>query len=150
MSVQHFGMSLRRSLSLLAAGALFATSVTPALAATDIRGRWDSNSLRDNEIGYFLTLTPTPQETDTYSGVLRFEYRDGRRGPRMKVTAELVGTELTLRATSGRFDKGSGSLRAVITNDGSTLTMTNCRERLRLVMVNALDSDCVFQRADID
>ena len=122
----------------------------PARAATDVGGRWDSNSLRDNDIGYFLTLTPTPQEADTYSGVLRFEYRDGRRGPRMKVTAELVGTELMLRATSGRFDKGSGSLRAVITKDGSTLAMTNCRERLRLVMVNALDSDCVFQRADID
>ena len=140
----------RRSVSLLAICVVFVASVMPARAATEVGGRWDSNSLRDNDIGYFLTLTPMPQEVDTYSGVLRFEYQDGRRGPRMKVTAELVGTELMLRATSGKFDKGSGSLRAVITKDGSTLTMTNCRQRLRLVMVNALDSDCVFQRADID
>ena len=57
---------------------------------------------------------------------------------------------MMLRATSGRFDKGSGSLRAVISKGGSTLTMTNCRQKLRLVMPRALDSDCVFQRADID
>ena len=143
-------MHRRRSVSLIAICFLFVASVMPARAATDVGGRWDSNSLRDNDIGYFLTLTPNSQKAGAYSGVLRFEYRDGRRGPRMKLNAELVGTELILRATSGRFDKGSGSLRAVIAEDGSTLTMTNCRERLRLVMVNALDSDCVFQRVNVD
>lgn len=143
-------MPLRRNLSFLSVGVLFAVSIAPAHAAADFGGRWDSNSLRDNEIGYFLTFTPESQEADTYSGVLRFEYRDGRKGPRMKVNAEVRGTQVVLRAVDGKFDKGSGPLRAVITKDGSTLTLTNCQDRLRLVMVNALDSDCVFQRPEID
>lgn len=148
--MQEFGVRRRPSLSLFVICAVFVSSVLPARAATDIGGRWDSNSLRDNDIGYFLTLAPEPQEADTYSGVLRFEYRNGRRGPRMKVNAKAVETQVVLRAANGRFDKGSGPLRAVISKDGSTLTLTNCRQRLRLVMVNALDSDCVFQRVDID
>ena len=148
--MQDFGVRRRPSLSLFVICAMFVSSVLPARAATDIGGRWDSNSLRDNGIGYFLSLTPESQEADDYSGVLRFEYQDGRRGPRMKVTASVAGTRVVLRATNGGFDKGSGPLRAMLGKDGSTLTVTNCRQRLRLVMVNALDSDCVFQRADID
>lgn len=124
--------------------AVVLSTAGPALADSGMNGRWDSNSLRDNRIGYFLTMSPSGTSDSLYSGVMRFEYRDGRKGPRMPFTATVDGNQVTMRAKQGRFDRGSGVLRGEMSRDGVTLTLTNCQERLRLVMARALDSDCVF------
>lgn len=121
-----------------------------AHASPDVGGRWDSNSLRDNRIGYYLVLKPSLASDGEYSGLIRFEYRDGRRGPRMPFLATVDGAEIAITARQGRFDRGRGVLRGEFSRDGSSLTLTNCQDRLRLVMPRALDSDCVFAPAMVN
>lgn len=118
-----------------------------AHASSDVVGRWDSNSLRDNRIGYYLVLKPSLASDNEYSGFVRFEYRDGRKGPRMPFDASADGADVAITARQGRFDRGRGVLRGEFSRDGSSLTLTNCQDRLRLVMPRALDSDCVFTPA---
>lgn len=132
------------SLSMLAVAVL----ATPASAASDLTGRWDSDSLRDNRIGYYLELTPVPNTEAGYVGSLRFSYQDGRQGDRVPVRVTTAGNKVTIKARKGSFDKSAGVLRGVLSNQGSTLTLTNCQARLRLVMANALDSDCVLRPAE--
>lgn len=148
--MQDFCVVVLRRTGLVIGLVLIVAMALPAHASPEMGGRWNSNSLRDNGIGYYLTLSPNAGVDSDYSGILRFQYRDGRKGPRMPFIANAAGDRLTMRATSGTFDRGSGALRALISKDGSTVTLVNCRQRLRLVMANALDSDCVFERADID
>lgn len=134
----------------LVALVLTVVSAPAVQAADDLSGRWDSNSLRDNRIGYYLTLKSDQSDNDTYSGVLRFAYRDGRKGPVMPFAATIRGDEIVMRAKKGRFDRVRGALRGEFSPDGSSLTLTNCQDRLRLVMPRALDSDCVFAPAGVN
>ena len=143
-------MTKSRLLAILLSLAVLIPFTGQAAAADVSTGRWDSNSLRDNRIGYFMTLKSSPISEDSYSGVLRFAYRDGRKGPRMPFTATIQGDEVVMRAKKGRFDRGRGSLRGELSSDGSTLTLTNCQDRLRLVMSWALDSDCVFTASRVN
>lgn len=131
--------------SFLAAVALSAALPAPAHASTDLTGRWNSDSLRDNRIGYYFELTPVPNTEAGYVGSLRFSYQDGRQGDKVPVRVTTSGNKVTIKARKGSFDKSPGVLRGVLSNQGSTLTLTNCQARLRLVMANALDSDCVFR-----
>lgn len=124
--------------------------MAPAWAEADLSGRWNSDSLRDNGVGYYLVVTPVPTNTSSYVGSLRFRYQDGRQGPRTPVTISTRGTAVTITARRGSFDRSDGILRGVLDPGRDTLTLTNCRARLTLVMAHDLDSDCVFRPAPID
>lgn len=130
---------------MVAAAVLVGGAWAPAHASTDLTGRWNSDSLRDNRIGYYFDLTPVPNSEAGFVGSLRFSYQDGRQGDRVPVRITTSGNKVTIKARNGSFDKSAGVLRGVLSNQGSTLTLTNCQARLRLVMANALDSDCVFR-----
>ena len=132
----------------VAAAVLFGGVWAPAQASTNLTGRWNSDSLRDNRIGYYFDLAPVPNTEAGYVGNLRFSYQDGRQGDRVPVRITTSGNKVTIKARKGSFDKSAGVLRGVLSNQGSTLTLTNCQARLRLVMANALDSDCVFRLAE--
>lgn len=116
-----------------------------ARAEPDLAGRWDSDSLRDNRIGYFFELASVPGAAGRYSGVLRFEFRDGRAGSRTPVLATIAGNRVRIVTRQGSFDRSDGVLRGVLDQSGQVLTLTNCQARLRLVMANDLDSDCTFR-----
>lgn len=122
-------------------------TTTPVAAATDLSGTWNSDSLRDNRVGYYLQLTSVPDRMNAYRGSLRFQYQDGRRGDTVPVKVTVAGQTLTITPRSGSFDKSPGDLRASVSGDGRVITFTNCRARLRLVMVNDLASDCTFRPA---
>ena len=138
-------MIVRLSATVVVAVVLAGGAWAPAHASTDLTGRWNSDSLRDNRIGYYLELTPVPNTEAGYVGSLRFSYQDGRQGDKVPVRVTTSGNKVTIKARKGSFDKSPGVLRGVLSNQGSTLTLTNCQARLRLVMANALDSDCVFR-----
>lgn len=141
-------MMTKRFLAVLTVLVAVAAFASPVRAASDLTGRWNSDSLRDNRIGYYLELTPIPNTESGYVGNLRFSYQDGRQGDRVPVRVTTSGNKVSIKARKGSFDKSAGVLRGVLSNQGSTLTLTNCQARLRLVMANALDSDCVFRPAE--
>lgn len=120
----------------------------PATAATDVSGRWDSDSLRDNGIGYYLNLKPVPGDANSYRGTLMFRYQDGRRGDTVRLRATTNGAAMLLVPLSGSFDRSAGNVRAEVNDTGDVITFVNCRARLRLVMVNDLESDCTFRPAN--
>lgn len=138
----------KRFLAVLTVLVAVTAFASPVRAASDLTGRWNSDSLRDNRIGYYLELTPIPNTESGYVGNLRFSYQDGRQGDRVPVRVTTSGNKVSIKARKGSFDKSAGVLRGVLSNQGSTLTLTNCQARLRLVMANALDSDCVFRPAE--
>lgn len=140
--------SMRRAAAVVLAlvGALIVTG--PATAATDVSGRWDSDSLRDNGIGYYLNLTPVPGDANSYRGTLMFRYQDGRRGDTVRLRATTNGAAMLLVPLSGSFDRSAGNVRAEVNGTGDVITFVNCRARLRLVMVNDLESDCTFRPAN--
>lgn len=123
-----------------------AQSAGPAAAAADLSGRWDSDSLRDNGIGYFAELRPAPG--DGYVGYLRFAFRDGRMEPKMRVRAQVTGNVVTFFAREGRFDRSGTTLRGLLDGRTGALTLTNCADRLRQVMSWDLDSDCTLRPVD--
>lgn len=133
-------MAVTLASSLLALG----LTGTAASASTDIAGPWITDSLRDNRIGYALTLRPAPD--GDYTGSLRFVRQDGREEGRRAVTATLSGSTVTLRSASGSFDRSAGALLGTLSDDGRSITLTNCQARLRLVMARDLASDCTLLR----
>lgn len=120
-------------------------SVPAASATQDLSGRWVSDSLRDNRIGYFLVLRSAPQGPTSYVGHLRFERQDGRRDVRMPVTAIAVGDRIVITAREGRFDRAGRTISARLDGRGA-LELTNCLERLQQVMSWDLASDCTLRR----
>lgn len=127
--------------SALVASALIAG---PA-AAAELSGRWDSDSLTDNGVGYYFELDPVPNTQAGYAGYLRFSYQDGRQGKKMPVRVKVSGDRLTFTAKKG-FDKSGKVIKAKL-SDTSEITFTNCSSRLTFAMPQALDSDCVFRPA---
>ena len=147
VSVSHSDM---RNLLGVCLAALLITSagvVAPGAvqASPDLTGRWATDSLVENRIGYFLVLRPGPSTSHPYVGYLRFEYQDGRRNAKMPVTARVVGDGVIIATRSGTFDKSGRALRADFNPRTMSLTLTNCTARLRLVMPWALESDCVLR-----
>jgi len=140
LRVRTVGVALIASVVLL-------FSPNPVAAASDLAGTWNSDSLRDNRVGYYLKLSPVPDRANSYRGSLRFRYQDGRRGDTVPVKVTVNGQTLTIMPRSGSFDRSPGALRASLSDNGGVITFTNCRERLRLVMVNDLASDCTFRPA---
>jgi hypothetical protein len=139
-----------RHLSSTLAGAiavgLLVAGVPVASASTDLAGRWTSDSLRDNRVGYFMVLRSAPRAEQGYVGHLRFQSRDGRRDARIPVTARLSGNSVIITARKGGFDRAGRTLIGRIDSRGA-LYMTNCLERLRQVMSWDLASDCTLRSA---
>lgn len=136
---------------ILAAGLCAAALLAGALgagpaAAADLSGRWDSDSLRDNGIGYFAELRPAPG--GGYVGYLRFAYRDGRLEPKMRIRAQVTGSVVTFIAREGRFDRSGTMLRGLLDRRTGAISLTNCADRLRQVMSWDLASDCTLRARD--
>lgn len=139
---------MKGALACAAASAAIAASAalgTPAAsAAPDLTGRWVSDSLRDNRIGYFLVLREAPRRAPGYVGQLRFERQSGQRDARIPVTATVAGDRVILTARSGRFDRAGRTIIGRLDN-GGTLVLTNCLDRLQQVMSWDLASDCTLR-----
>jgi hypothetical protein len=127
----------------LAAG-LLALAAPQATAAQDLSGRWESDSLRDNRIGYFLVLRESPTG---YVGQLRFQRQDGSREARIRVSLTRSGDQVVIIARDGRFDREGRTMRGELRGDG-TLVLTNCLDRLQQVMSWDLASDCTLRLQD--
>lgn len=154
--MQLFSITKMRILALLIP-VLAAMLVNPLAAATPgesdqvvLAARWQSDSLRDNRIGYHFDLAPIAASPTMYRGAFRFTHRDGRRARPTPIEMAVDGRRVTFVATGGSFDKSSGPLRGVLNASRTTLTLTNCQARLSLVMSFDLDSDCVFRPWVID
>lgn len=139
-----------RSLTAIASFALVLTPLAYAPAAQADEGiarTWHSDSLRDNDVGYWFEIAPVTGSDDAYVGTLRFTHRDGRRGSTTPITMVVEGSRMVMKARQGAFDRSAGPLRGVMNAARTELRLTNCQARLRLVMANDLDSDCVFRPA---
>lgn len=101
-------------------GALISTG--RVTTATDVSGRWDSDSLRDNGIGYYLNLKPVPGDANSYRGTLVFRYQDGRRGDTVRLRATTKGAAILLVPLSGSFDRSVGNVRAEVNDTGDAIT----------------------------
>jgi hypothetical protein len=134
------------AVALAPAGAVGLLSVVapPAVAAPDLSGRWVSDSLRDNRIGYYLVLREAPGRAVGYVGHLRFERQSGQRDPRIPVSVTLVGDNVVITAREGRFDKSGRTISARLDRSGA-LVLTNCLDRLQQVMSWDLASDCTLR-----
>ena len=132
--------------ALAAAGAvgLLSVVVPPAVAAPDLSGRWVSDSLRDNRIGYYLVLREAPGRAVGYVGHLRFERQSGQRDPRIPVSVTVVGDNVVITAREGRFDKSGRTISARLDRSGA-LVLTNCLDRLQQVVSWDLASDCTLR-----
>lgn len=117
----------------------------PASAAEgDLAGRWVSDSLRDNRIGYFLVLREDSGRTSGYVGQLRFERQDGSREERIPVRVTVAGDQVVITVREGTFDRAGRTMRARLVGSG-TLVLTGCLDRLRQVMSWDLASDCTLR-----
>jgi hypothetical protein len=115
-----------------------------ARAASDLTGRWVSDSLRDNRIGYFMVLRETPGRAPGYVGHLRFERQDGSKGVRIPVAVTVAGDRVVITARAGRFDRAGRTIAARL-DDRGALVLTNCLDRLQQVMSWDLASDCTLR-----
>lgn len=127
----------------LAIGLLVASAPASG-AASGLSGRWVSDSLRDNRIGYYLVLRAAPEGASGYVGHLRFERQSGQRDARMPVTATVMGNRVIITARSGQFDRAGRTISAQLDGRG-TLVLTNCLDRLQQVMSWDLASDCTLR-----
>ena len=132
-------------LSAAVTAVLLVGAAPSAAAAPDLSGRWVSDSLRDNRIGYYLVLRAAPDGAAGYVGHLRFERQSGERGVRMPLSATVMGDRVILTARDGRFDRSGRTISARLDGRG-TLVLTNCLDRLEQVMSWDLASDCTLRR----
>ena len=132
--------------AIVAAGAvgLLSVGAPPAVAAPDLSGRWVSDSLRDNRIGYYLVLREAPGRAVGYVGHLRFERQSGQRDSRIPVSVSVMGDNVVITAREGRFDKSGRTISARLHRSGA-LVLTNCLDRLQQVMSWDLASDCTLR-----
>lgn len=136
--------SLTRLIAAALAPALLVVAAPSAGAAPDLTGRWVSDSLRDNRIGYYLVLRAAPDGAAGYVGHLRFERQSGAREPRMPVSAIVMGDRVLLTARNGGFDRSGRTITARLDSRGA-LVLTNCLDRLQQVMSWDLASDCTLR-----
>lgn len=147
MAARPQTQGMRRVIALLAtalASGLLVTAAPGAAAAPDLAGRWVSDSLRDNRIGYYLVLRDAPGGAQGYVGHLRFERQSGQRDARMPVSVTVVGDRVVITSREGRFDRNGRTISARLDGRG-TLVLTNCLDRLQQVMSWDLASDCTLR-----
>lgn len=136
--------ALPTALAVVTSASLLAIAAPQAVAGQDLQGRWVSDSLRDNRIGYYLVLRDAPGRAPGYVGQLRFQRQDGSREARIRVAVTLVGNQVVITARDGRFDRAGRTMRGTL-DGGATLVLTNCLDRLRQVMSWDLASDCTLR-----
>lgn len=149
----RFWSVIARPLTAIASVALALIPLTSAPAAhaePGISRAWQSDSLRDNSVGYWFEIAPVAGSEDAFVGTLRFTHRDGRRGSTTPITMAVDGTRMVMSARRGSFDRSAGPLRGVMNAARTELRLTNCQARLRLVMANDLASDCTFRPTSAD
>jgi hypothetical protein len=121
-------------------------SATGAQAATgDLSGRWNSAALRQNQVGYSLTLAAANSPANTYSGVLRMHFQDGTLGKRTKVGVAKKGSKVTMVLPGGSVANGTKVLQGSIGQDGS-LFFPNCQTQLAYVTKKTAGTMCLFQQ----
>jgi hypothetical protein len=135
---------LPAGLATVVAASLVAAAAPQAAAAQDLSGRWVSDSLRDNRIGYYLVLRESPTG---FVGQMRFQRQDGSREARIPISLTRAGDQVVIIAKEGRFDRAGRTMRGELRGDG-TLVLTNCLERLQQVMSWDLASDCTLRLRD--
>ena len=117
----------------------------PAAADVGLAGRWVSDSLRDNRIGYYLVLREDSGRAAGLVGHLRFQRQDGSREARIPVSVARAGDQVIITARAGSFDRGGRTIRGRFDGSGA-LVLTNCLDRLRQVMSWDLASDCTLRQ----
>jgi len=138
-------VAIRTRTAAVAGLALVFTLVpSSASAEPDLNGRWVSDSLRDNRIGYYMVLRDAPGRAVGYVGHLRFERQDGSREGRVPVIVTVAGRDVVITARKGTFDRSGRTLVGRMDGQGA-LVLSNCLDRLQQVMSWDLASDCTLR-----
>ena len=136
---------MRRALAvisaLICAAGLLVSLPTAAhagdVSAPDLAGRWNSASLRMDNVGYTMKLTAVSGPSN-YRASLRMIFQDGRRGRLLDGTLRLNGSRVTLTVDGGNAMRGTMGM------DGSLIFPT-CYRELRFATRANADSMCLFQ-----
>ncbi|MDI1289070.1 MAG: hypothetical protein PSX37_03845 [bacterium] len=126
------------------AGALILGVQAAAHADTDLAGHWNSASLRQDGVGYSLSLTATSSPATAYNGVLVMHFQDGRLGKRTKVGLVEKGDKVTLVMPGGSLASGRKTLAGTIGQDGS-LFFKNCQKEFTYVTKATAPQMCMFE-----
>ena len=126
------------------AGALILGSQAAAHADTNLAGHWSAASLRQNGVGYGLSLVAAASPDNAYNGVLVMHFQDGRLGKRIKIGLVEKGDKVTLVMPGGSFASGRKTLAGTIGQDGS-LFFKNCQTELPYVTKATAPSMCMFE-----
>lgn len=103
----------------------------------NLAGRWDSASLRMDDVGYSMRLAAT-STAGRYSAIVRMTYQDGRRGPRLAGWVTVDGSRARLHVA------GEGTVRGTLGQDGS-LYFPRCHRVLDEAERAQRDTMCLFQ-----
>ena len=126
------------------AGALVLGASTAAHADADLAGHWSSASLRQDGVGYGLSLVATSSPDNAYNGVLVMHFQDGRLGKRIRIGLVEKGDKVTLVMPGGSFASGRKTLSGTLGQDGS-LFFPNCQRQLAYVTKATAPSMCMFE-----
>ena len=133
----------RRAALVLTTGLITAVALAlagPAAAANvggpDVSGRWNSASLRSDDVGYWLKVGPAATP-GTYPTLARMRFQDGRSGPVIRGTLTVDGQDLRLRLPRG-------TVRGSLGQDGS-MYFPRCARVLAHVAAAEADQMCLFQ-----
>lgn len=129
--------------SLVATGILIG-SQTAAHADANLAGHWSSASLRQDGVGYSLSLTSESSPASAYDGVLVMHFQDGRLGKRITVGLAESGRKVTLVLPGGSLASGRRTLSGVIGQDGS-LFFKNCHKSFPYVTKATAPQMCMFE-----
>jgi hypothetical protein len=132
-------LSLLAALACAAAGLVIAPPVAQAgdTSAPDLAGRWNSASLRMDNVGYTMKVTATGTP-ELYDARLRMIFQDGRRARPIDATIRMNGSRVILRVVGG------DAMRGTLGMDGS-LYFPTCYRGLKYVTRSSADSMCLFQ-----
>ncbi len=125
-------------------GALILGSQAAAHADTNLAGHWNSASLRQDGLGYSLSLVATSSPDNAYNGVLVMHFQDGRLGKRIKVGLVEKGDKVTLVMPGGSLASERKTLAGTIGQDGS-LFFNNCQKEFAYVTKATAPQMCMFE-----
>lgn len=133
------------TLSAALAPAAVAGDVTTG-AATDLSGRWNSYSLREDNVGYSMKLTAACRPATCYDAVLQLTFQDGTKGPRIKAGMTVDGSRVQLLVDGqGALDGPNANIvKGTLGMDGS-LDFPTCHKQLAHVTKADADTMCLFQ-----
>lgn len=130
--------------AVLATGFLVALP-SAARADTNLAGHWNSSSLRQDGVGYSLSLTAASSPATAYNGVVRFGFQDGRLGKPITIGLVQRGDDLTLVMPGGSLASGRKTLLGTLGQDGS-IYFANCQTLFPHVTKKTSPTMCLFQQ----